>query len=273
MKTPIILILIIFNFNLNINGQTRTIQGRVISEDLEEIPQVCIQVKDTILVGKTDLEGRFKINIPLETNKLLFSFFCMEPALITLQKDCDTIEVILMKDGTYDFWSSRKIDKDRLKRFKKIPELHMQAYNKGLFKKKSVCFTREFIPDKPALDIIRKEQKEFRKINKNDFKQLNIGDIVKIPFGIDTTKNENIVRTYYSPCRNCTEEDYDYLIEGVVMNKHRRKLTLKIKITNMFPYDFLKYRESILNVGSVFKYKMEYFEVIIDKNSKQHKNK
>ena len=63
----------------------------------------------------------------------------------------------------------------------------------------------------------------------------------------------------------CTEEDYDYVIEGEIINKDRRKLTLEIKITEMQPYDSLEYRGKILNVGSDFKYEMKYFEVINDK--------
>ena len=113
--------------------------------------------------------------------------------------------------------------------------------------------------------MIRKELKERRKANKNDFKELNIGDIVKIPFGIDTSENENRVRTHYAPCKNCTEEDFDYLIEGEIINKYKRKLTIEIKITKMLHYNFLKYRGKILNIGSNFKYEMKYFEVIIDK--------
>ena len=57
-------------FNVSLFGQTRTIIGRVITEDLEPLVMVHIQTSDTVLLGKTDIDGRFKINIPQETDKL-----------------------------------------------------------------------------------------------------------------------------------------------------------------------------------------------------------
>ena len=158
----------------------------------------------------------------------------------------------------------KKVDRIRKKRYKKINEFHLQAFNKGLFKTEKPCFNREFEPYKPQLDKIRLELKEFKRLNKNDFKKLNIGDVIKIPFGIDTSKNENKVRTSYPPCNDCTEEDYDYVIEGKIIKKYKRKLTLEIKITKMKDYDFLKYRGNIIKINSMFKYEMKYFEVIID---------
>lgn len=140
--------------------------------------------------------------------------------------------------------------------------LIFNAYEKGLFINKTQCYTQEFIPYKPQLDVIRAELKEFRKANKKEFNELNIGDVVKIPFGIEASESE--VRTYYSPCKNCTEKDYDFVIEGEIIKKNKRKLTLEIMITKMKGYDYLKYRGKILKISSNFKYEMKYYEVIID---------
>ena len=263
MKTSIILILTVLLINLNLNGQTRIIFGRVISEDLEPLPMLGIQGSDTLILGQTDMDGRFKISIPQETDSLLFRYLGMEWTDIRLKKDCDTIEIIMLYSGTYDFMSSKKIDRIRKERFDELPKLHSDAVKEGLFSTNTICYEREFKPDKPILDSISKVLKEERKVNKNDFKNLNIGDVVKIPFGLDTS--EKRISTHYSPCRNCTDEDYDYVIKGEIINKHRRKLSLEIKITEMQPYDSLEYRGNILNVGSDFKYEMKYFEVIIDK--------
>lgn len=268
-------IIVLFLFSIqfvNLFGQ-KTITGRILEDGLEPLSGAFIFGSDTTEIGRADLNGYFELTIPDETNELIFGFVGCEFRTVSFIDSCRYFEVILLLSGTYNIKSHRKLDRLRKKEYNKLTELHRRAFNEGKFIYEDICYTSEFIPDKPALDIIRKELIEFRKVNKTDFKQLNIGDIVKVPFGIDTAKNENIVRTHYSPCRNCTEDDYDYIIEGVVFNKHRRKLTLEIKITKMSPYDFLKYRGSILNIGSVFKYKMKYFEVIIDKNSNQHKNK
>jgi len=250
-------------FNLNLNGQTRTIIGRVISEDLESLPMLDIRNSDSLLLGKTDMDGRFKISIPQETDSLLFRYLGMEWTDIRLKKECDTIEVVLMYDAIYDFMTSRKIDRLRKKRFDNLPNIHSDAVNIGLFESNNICYDRDFEAYKPDLDRISKELKEFGKTNKNDFKDLNIGDIVKIPFGLDTS--EKRISTNYSPCKNCTDEDYDFVIKGQIINKQRRNLTLDIKITEMQPYNSLEYKEKILNVGSDFKYEMKYFEVIIDK--------
>ena len=61
MKISILLGLTVLFFNLNLNGQTRTIIGRVISEDLEPLPMLDIRDSDSLLLGKTDMDGRFKI--------------------------------------------------------------------------------------------------------------------------------------------------------------------------------------------------------------------
>jgi hypothetical protein len=263
MKISIILILTTLFLNLNLNGQTRTIIGRVISEDLEPLPGLDIENSDNLLLGKTDMDGRFKISIPQETESLLFQYVGMEWTDIRLKKDCDTVEVVIMYDMIYDFMTSRKIDRLRKKRFDNLPNLHSDAVENGLFGNNNTCYERFFKADKAALDSISKVLKKKRKANKNAFKDLEIGDVVKIPFGLDSSKKW--ISTHYSPCENCTEEDYDYIIDGVILNKFRRKLTLEIKITEMPNYETLEYRGNDLRIGSNFKYEMRYFEVIIDR--------
>lgn len=263
MKITTILILAVLLSSLNLNGQNRIISGRVISEDLEPLQGLHIENSDNVLLGETDMDGYFIINIPKETDSLLFRYLGMESTDIKLKRGCDTVEVVMMYHAIYEFTTSRKIDRLRKKRFDNLPKLHLDAVKNGLFTNNNICYERDFEAYKPDLDRISRELKEFGKTNKNDFKDLNIGAIVKIPFGLDTS--EKRISTYYSPCKNCTDEDYDYTIKGEIINKHRRKLTLEIKITEMQPYDSLEYRGKILNVGSVFKYEMKYFEVIIVK--------
>ena len=240
----------------------RTLSGRVVDENLEIAPLVTIYDKDTTEIGKADLDGYFEIELPKETEKIIFAGLGYEWATITIPNDCKTPEIILFFEYTYDFMSSKKIDRLRKKRFDKLTELHFQAFKKGLFKTDKPCVNRNFEPYKPELDRIAKLLKKQAKENKNDFKDLEIGDSLKIPFGLDTSKKK--INTYYSPCKNCTEEDYKYLIEGVIVGKNRRKLTLEIKIVEMTPYDSLEYRGEILSIDSTFKYEMKYFEVIIE---------
>jgi hypothetical protein len=110
-EISIILILIAISFNLSLNGQNRIISGRVISEDLEPLPMLDINNSDTVLLGKTDLDGYFKISIPLEIDRLLLSYVGMEWTEIKLRKDCDSIEVVIMYDAIYDFITLKKADR------------------------------------------------------------------------------------------------------------------------------------------------------------------
>jgi hypothetical protein len=193
---------------------------------------------------------------------LQFEFIGMEQIEILLDKNCETVEIIMLNYAIYDYASSSKIDRLRKKDFKNLKSKHAEAVKKGLFKSNTLCYQRYFVPIKPNLDRINKEIKEVKKANKENFKNLNIGAIVKIPFEIDTT--EKRVRSYYSLCRNCTEKDYDYVITGEIVNKNNKNLTLEIKVTEIPIYDFLLYRGKIVKVGDTIKYEMKYFKVIID---------
>jgi len=240
----------------------KTIKGRVIDGTLTPLAGTKIFNKDTVLLDEADFNGYFDVEIEQPISELLFGYIGYEWTKIQGIGDCSFIELVLLQDGNYHM-SNRKIDRIRKNRFERLPEMHLAAKNKGLFKYDTPCYNQEFEPWKEELDKIGKELKEFRKLNKTDFKDLNKGDIVKIPFGLDVS--EKRISTNYSPCGYCTEEDYDYVIEGEIVNKNRSKLTLVIKVTEMQPYDSLEYRGKILKVGSDFKYEMKYFEVVINK--------
>lgn len=262
MKIKYVIIILILFLGFFVNGQNRSVYGKVISEDLEPLAGVQIRNSDNELVGETDFDGRFKIVISQKNDSLLFCFTGMEFADIKLKEDCENIEVIMMYDVIYDFMKSNKIDRLRKKRYDKLDELYLLAIDKKLFQNIDICYERVFKAHKPELDRIGRELKELDRINKNDFKNLKIGDTVRIPFGLDTTKKA--ISINYSICKNCTYQDYDFLIKGVIVNKQRKYLTLEIKITEMLPYEYLEYRGNILKVGSEFKYEMKYFEVLID---------
>jgi hypothetical protein len=142
MRIILTFVFVIFFVTGNLFCQTRTISGRIISEDLEELPVVSIHQIDTALIGKTDINGRFSIEIPSDTDSLILTFIGFEWTTIQLQADCDTLEVIMMYDVIYDFMSARKIERLRKKRFEKIPIIHQKAFDKGLFKTKTPCFNQ-----------------------------------------------------------------------------------------------------------------------------------
>ena len=126
-------------------SQNKTIKGRVISDQLESIPGAIIAINDTLVVGKTDVDGFFQIDIPITVNKIFFKYVGLEPTNIELVDKCDTVEVIMILSGTYDFMTLDKVDKLRWKRFKKLTILHKEAFEKGMFKTEEACYKQEFI--------------------------------------------------------------------------------------------------------------------------------
>jgi hypothetical protein len=271
MKATILLAILFFSIILA-NGQTRTIYGRVIDEELAPVPAATIRTPDKTLVGETDTGGRFKVEIPQNTQALLFSWIGYEPAAINLN-NCDTVEVVLMASGTYDFMSSKKIDKLRLRRFNKLPELHLQAYKKGIFNKEAICYTREFHPEKSEIDSIGKELIQRQKETKLAFRKLNIGDTVRIPFSdaggyrADGTDRTTLIAyisgsrwQHYSGCA----------AKCIVTDKYKRRRAYNIvcKVVSCGGCsDPSVFEGRVMQAGEVFTYNMRNF-AILDNTSK-----
>ena len=146
MKKILIIFIVLSVSTCSLYSQNKTIKGRIISDQLETIPGVLIIINDTIEVGKTDINGFFQIDIPDSEKKILFRYIGLEPTTIELVDKCDEVEVIMMLSGTYDFITLKKVDRFRMKRFKKLPELHKEAFEKGIFKTDEAFYTQEFIP-------------------------------------------------------------------------------------------------------------------------------
>jgi len=103
-------------------------------------------INDTIEVGRTDLNGFFQIDIPVSEKKILFMFVGLDPTTIELVDKCDKIEVVMMLSSSYDFITLKQADRKREKRYKKLPEIHKQAFEKGIFETEYACYNREFEP-------------------------------------------------------------------------------------------------------------------------------
>lgn len=144
MKNLSILLIVIGISICSLYSQTRTIKGRVIADDFEILPQVSIMINDTVEVGRTDANGFFILDIPTSGKKILFMFLGMELTTIELVDKCDKIEVVMMSAIIYDFVSLRRAEMRRKKRYKNIPEIHKQAFNKGIFETESACYHRKF---------------------------------------------------------------------------------------------------------------------------------
>ena len=139
--------LVAFSLSFNIvYSQNKTIIGRVISEDFETLPMISIMINDTVEVGKTDLDGFFYIEIPISKKNLFFDYPGLELAKICINDKCDNIELVMMYLINYDFMSLKRAERKRKKRYKKLPEIHKQAFEEGIFETEYPCYNREFEP-------------------------------------------------------------------------------------------------------------------------------
>jgi len=157
MKKLLVIFVVLGVSTCSLYSQNRTIKGRVISERFKMLIGVPIMINDTDVVGKTDLNGFFQIDIPVSVKKMLFWDIGFEKTVIELTNTCDEVEVIMLYRDTYDFTTPRKVDKLRMKIFKKLPEFCKEAFEKGLFKTNKACYTQEFI------SVVRKNKSDIKR--------------------------------------------------------------------------------------------------------------
>ena len=144
MKKLLMLFIVISVSICSLYSQNKTIKGRVISDDFETVALASIMINDTVEIGRTNMDGFFQIDIPVSEKKILFKYVGMDPTTIDLVDKCDKIEVVMMLSGTYDFITLKRAERKRKKRYKKLPEIHKQAFEKSIFETEFACYNREF---------------------------------------------------------------------------------------------------------------------------------
>lgn len=248
-------------------GQTRTVIGRVLYDDLSPVYKAIILGHDTIQLGSSGLNGDFTIELPTSDDDLKIAMIGMEIAWLKVPQDCSRVEIVMIPDGTYDYKSHKKIDRMRESMFNKIPELHASAFDKGLFTTSAPCYTREFKSDKPYLDEIRGELKAEQKRIKSLFRKLQIGDTIQVPF-TETYGSDGTNRTTLTPWAYFTDETRARcLIEGIVTRKDRRNsgYNVEVKVTNceLCKHDTpITYREREIVIGTVFIHNMKVLKLV-----------
>lgn len=261
MKTRYLLLLYISIFStLHSSGQLLNVSGKIIDEDLEEMPGVNIYDQDKTLLTTTDLDGTFGLeNSP--TN-LLLGFLGYECLNISLTNDCTNPEIIMLFDVNYHYKSHRKIDRLRKKSFDNRVSIHEQAYEQGIFQNDQPCFEYEFTPIKPELDKIRNWMNEKKIEIRKDFEQLSAGDTVYVPY---SGANTNSVHSGYS-----NYVDYDCLVEGVVISKNKKKKGFNIyyRVVDLdeCTYVTLTHNDEVVSVGDTIQHNMRHFRLITASN-------
>lgn len=132
-------LLVVLSFGTAHAQPTKTLTGRILDNRLEGLPAADICAQDTTVIGTTDREGYFQIDVPIDTYTLLVSYVGMEWAAVSLSAACSNLEIILLYASSYDFMSVRRVNRQRFSRFKHLPRLHQEAYEKGLFKSRIPC--------------------------------------------------------------------------------------------------------------------------------------
>jgi hypothetical protein len=145
-------------FGTNVIGQTRTLTGKVIDQELYPVYQVKIFNVDTVLLTSSDINGNFSLTVPLNTKSLIVASIGMEWKSLDISDSCSNLDIILLPSGTYDFMTASKVDRLRKKQFDKLPTLHKSAFAKELFKTDIPCYIDKFIPIKKRLKEIHKSR-------------------------------------------------------------------------------------------------------------------
>jgi hypothetical protein len=244
----------------------------VICEDLKPFPVLDIENSDNLILGKTDMDGRFKIDIPEETNSLLFRYVGMEPTHIRLREGCDTVEVVMMYARTYDFMTLKKVDRLRKKRFDNLPYLHSDAVKNGLFENNNICYERVFEehnPPKSVRDSINKVYKFKKKQIKDTFKGLAIGDTIRLPY-YGTPRYDGTGKTAMNPYNFTFDgEDFDCIIQGVITdkNKHKNGYNIVYRVIDCIDchYDKMVVNHKELKDGELIKLNMRYKKTLNNK--------
>ncbi|HCX21919.1 MAG: hypothetical protein CMB80_26530 [Flammeovirgaceae bacterium] len=131
-----ILTILLANFCV---AQSRTITGTIVSADMEPLPRVDIYRMDTVVLGTTEMNGTFEMEVPSNATEILVGWIGMEWQIVELQPHCNTVNVLLMYAGNYCHRSDRKNERRRRKYLAQQPELLQQAYEQGIFGTEKPC--------------------------------------------------------------------------------------------------------------------------------------
>ena len=145
MKKYCVLIFVFIFTKFNCQSQSRIIEGRVISEQLETLPGVFIFIDDSLIVGMSDIAGFFKVEIPSSENLILFKGVGIMPTFVQLEDQCNKIEVVIFLSESYDFARPTSVERKKKNRINQRYKIYNQAYKRELFENDSPCYTRVWI--------------------------------------------------------------------------------------------------------------------------------
>ena len=144
MKVKLVVLIVTLSLNLLFAQDNKVIKGRVISEELKVLAGILVFNQDSTIHTYADDLGNFTITVPKMEEYLVFSFFGMEKLKLSIKRTCENLEIVMMYSILYDFSSTKKINRKRYKRFKKLPKRHHEAHLQGVFKSEKPCIEYTF---------------------------------------------------------------------------------------------------------------------------------
>ena len=145
MKNIVYIVFCIFFIQVCFGQKSSFITGKIIDQELNTLPGVQLRIGDSI-IGTTNLNGEFKIELNNKVRKITFMFTGMEITPIIFNSECSKLEVVMLYSGSDCFATPKKNERIRKKRFNKIPSIYRQAYEKGIFEYDKPCGEIQFIP-------------------------------------------------------------------------------------------------------------------------------
>lgn len=144
MKNIIYIAFCMFFIQVCFGQKSSYITGKVIDQELNTLPGVQLRIGDSI-IGTTNLNGEFKIELDREVRKITFMFLGLEETPIAFESACSRLEIVMLYSGGDCFAKPKKNEKLRKKRFDKIASIYKQAYEKRIFEYDKPCGKIQFI--------------------------------------------------------------------------------------------------------------------------------
>lgn len=267
MKHILLLLLVIPILSV---GQTRTVTGKVIDDvDLVGVVGLRIRTMNNAELGTTDKDGEFKVTISSATDQLQFDCLGMERTMINLPLDCDRLEIVMAVRWTRDYKSYVKVERERKKQYDNLATRYTDAFNKGIFVNPSPCYQRQqFISNLPHIDSMAKEMKMKQKRMKGIFRELKIGDTIKIPYNPIQYSWRGRDATLQAWSLTTSRTKFDCVIKGIILDKDRRKggynLIYKVTGCELCKFDSIKYENKNVAAGQVFRHNMRYYKILME---------
>jgi hypothetical protein len=119
------------------------ISGKIVDQNLNELPNVIVMTLDSKVLDTTDFHGSFNFQFNPEIKKIKVRGLMYQEEEIELIESCNTLEIVLLEVWIYDFVTVKKAERKRIRDRKKIlTKLYSEAYERKIFTNQNECRTK-----------------------------------------------------------------------------------------------------------------------------------